>query len=149
MNECLEARLGVSLFHQFFDQFGRRENHALAGPGHMRAQTVFNGVPLGAIRRIMRDADFDADLISQDLEVLFEEVMARTITAPAITGHQDRSGIGVVPFPVGEPPMTKASTSEFTGIVAGTNLDIADIETHIIETMRDAGPAAKLLKSWS
>ena len=81
MNKCHQPGLGVSFFHQFFDQFDGSEDHPLAGTGNMGEQAMFNGVPLGAIRRIMGDADFDPDLISQGLEIGFEDVMLGTITA--------------------------------------------------------------------
>ena len=77
MNECFETRLGVSFLHQFFDQFDRREDHALAGPSYMRKQAVFDGVPFGTIRRIMSDADFNTDLVGQSLQVLFEDEIGR------------------------------------------------------------------------
>jgi hypothetical protein len=49
------------------------------------------------------------------LEVLFEDVVARAITTPAITGHQDRSSVWIMVFTVGVPPVSKAVTGEFTG----------------------------------
>ena len=68
----------------------------------------------------MSDADFNANLISEGLEVLFEDVMPRTITAPAITENQDRSSVGIMVFTVGVPPVAKAIASEFTGVMASS-----------------------------
>jgi len=50
----------------------------------MREEAVFNGVVLGTVGRIVSNADFDADFISQFLEVGFEEVMPGVIAAATI-----------------------------------------------------------------
>jgi hypothetical protein len=83
----------------------------------------------------MSNTDFNTDFISQFLEILLENVVPGTVAATSITLYQDRSGIGVEFLSVGVPPMTKAITSKLAGIVAGAKLDVADIETAVVETM--------------
>jgi hypothetical protein len=48
-----EPSLGGSLFYQGFHPQVIRKNNALHGYMHLREQAVFNGIVLGAIRRIM------------------------------------------------------------------------------------------------
>ncbi len=85
----------------------------------------------------MGDTDFDTDFVGQVLEVLFENVMAGTITATTVTRHQNGSGLGIMLFAISVPPVTKAITSKFTGVMAGPDLDIANIEAQIVQTMRN------------
>ena len=62
-----EALAGLGLGDELRDQFTSRKDDALTGAGDMREEPVFNRVVLGAIGRIMSDADFNADFIDQRL----------------------------------------------------------------------------------
>ena len=55
----------------------------------MGKEAMLNRIVLGAVGRIMGDANFDADVIGQCLQVLFEDVVTGTIAAAAITENQD------------------------------------------------------------
>jgi hypothetical protein len=127
MHKGLQPCLGMGFFHQFLDQLDAGEHHALASARNMWKQAMFDRVVLGAIGRVMGDADFNADLVGQGLQVLFEQVMSGIVTATAITLEQDRGGTGEARFPVGVPPMAQAITHKFTGIVAGADLNVTDI----------------------
>jgi len=61
----------MGFLHQFLDQRNTGENDALTSAGHMREQAMLNGVVFGAVGWVVRDADFNADFISQFLEILF------------------------------------------------------------------------------
>ena len=71
--------------HQFLDQLHTFEDYPLASSGDVRKETMLNGVVLGAVGRIMGDAQFKPQLIGQKLEVLFENIMTRTITPTTVT----------------------------------------------------------------
>ena len=42
----------------------------------------------------MGDPDFNADLVGQGLQILFEQIMPRIVTAPSVTLEQERIGLG-------------------------------------------------------
>ena len=94
----------------------------------------------------MGDADFDADFIGQGLEILFEKVVPGTVASTAITQHQNGGSLRVVPLPVGIPPVAKAVTGEFAGIMAGSQVQVADIALHIVEPMRDDDALSEALE---
>ncbi len=142
MDKSFQSGLGAGFFHQFFDEFAAGEDHALASAGNMREETVFAGVVFRAIGWIVSNANFDPDFIGQCLQVLLEDVVAGTVTPAAIAKHENRSGVGIVVVAVCVPPMAKAIASEFTGIMTAAELDVADIETQVVETVRNADPSS-------
>ncbi len=73
----------------------------------------------------MRDADFDAELVRQFLEFLFEHVPRRAVAATAVAQHQEFLGLRVVRPPVLFPPRRDAVTGQFTGVVAGVQVEKA------------------------
>ncbi len=62
------------------------------------------------------------------------------MASTTVTENQDRGGVRVVVDAIGGPPMTEAITRKFTGIMTGTQWDIADIEVPVITTMRNNDP---------
>ena len=146
MNESLQASLGVGFFHQLFNQFNRGEDHALAGASKVREKAMFNRVVFGTVGRIMGDTDFETDFVDQVLEVSFENVMPGTITPSPVTQDQNGGGFGVEFLSISVPPMTKAITRKLTGVVASSDLDIANIEVQIVQTMRNNDPACLALE---
>jgi hypothetical protein len=85
MDKNLHASLGPRFQHQVFHHVETGENHALASPGHMGKQPMFNRVVLGTIRGIMRNPNFHPDCIGYGLEVLFKEIMAGVIAPTPVT----------------------------------------------------------------
>ena len=77
---------------------------------------------------------------------MLKNIVARAVASPAITQHQDRCRIGVVKTAIVIPPVSETVTGKFTGIMAGAQLNIADIESHIIEAVRNDNPLGKALE---
>ena len=77
----------------FGDEFANNlpalEDDTLTGLCDVGKEAVLNRIVLGAVGRIMGNANFDADVIRQCLQVLFEDVVTGTIAASAITENQD------------------------------------------------------------
>jgi len=103
----------------------------------MWKQVVFDGIVLGCVGRIVRDADFDANLIGESLQVLLEDVVTAAVAAPTVAKHQDRGCVRIVETCLVVPPVTDAVTSELTGIVTGTQIDVASVTLHIIDAVGD------------
>ena len=54
--------------------------------------------------------------------------------------------MGIVHTAIGPPPDAEAVTGKFTGIMAGTQLDVAHIEPHVIEAVRNDHALGKALE---
>ena len=119
-NHGPQALAGMGLFHQLFNQKDAGKYHPLAGAGHVRKQTVLNRVVLGAVGRVVSNADFDPQLINQFLEVFFEDEVAGVITATAVTQSQDSRRLRISHSPVLKPPSADAIADELAGVLAGT-----------------------------
>ena len=59
--------LGVGLGHELANELASFENDALTGSRDMGEKAMFNGIVFGTVGGIMRDADFDAQLIDESL----------------------------------------------------------------------------------
>ena len=94
----------------------------------------------------MSDANFDTNLIGQDLEVLFEEVMSRTIATSSITKNQNGRGFWIMLLPVCVLPVTEAVTRKLTCVMTCSDLDISGIEAYIVKTMRDNDSISKAIE---
>ena len=62
----------------------------------MWEEAVFNRIVLLAVGRVMGDADCDPNFICQLLQVLLENVVARTVTPAAVAENEDGRGVGIV-----------------------------------------------------
>ena len=86
---CQAGRFGCAT-HQGDDRFECIEQHAAAHPTQVRKETTLEGItPLTKTpaNNIMSDANLNADAIGDLLQVVFENVLSKRITAAAIT-HQ-------------------------------------------------------------
>ena len=54
--------------------------------------------------------------------------------------------MGIVHTAIGPPPGPEAVTGKFTGVMAGPHLEVAHIETHVIEAVRHDHPFGKALE---
>ncbi len=92
----------------------------------MWEKTMFDGVVFGAIWGIVGNTDFNSDFVGQDVQVLLENIVTGTVASATIAEDKNRGGVGVVPFAVIVPPMSKTITGKFAGIMTGAKLNIAN-----------------------
>ena len=71
-------------FQQGLHQSMTGKNDALHGPRQMRKNAMFNRIPLGAVRGIMRHSDFDGYILGQFFEFGLENKMTGRIAAAPI-----------------------------------------------------------------
>ncbi len=93
----------------------------------------------------MGNANLNAQVIGEQLSVLLEDIIARTVTATTITQKQDRGGIRIVVPAMVHPPVVDGITGKFSGISTGPNLNIALVLAQIVETMRNGYPLRQRL----
>jgi len=84
------------LCHAYSYDFNTIEDDALASASHMGEEAMFNRIVLGGIRRIVCDANGNAQFIRQGLQVLFEDVVASIVAAAAITKQENFRSIRIV-----------------------------------------------------
>jgi hypothetical protein len=72
------------LLHELLGDGDRVKHHALAGARDVWKQPMFDGVVFGALRRVMRDADFQFQPICQFFQRFLEHMPVGGIAAAAI-----------------------------------------------------------------
>lgn len=90
-----ETLAGLRLGDEFTNDFTALEDDTLTSPSDMGEEAMFNGIVLGAVGREMGDADFNANLIDQRLEVLFEDVVTSIVAAAPVAENENRRGVGI------------------------------------------------------
>ncbi len=61
----------------------------------MAEQAAFDRIELGAVRRVVRHTDGDAQVVDDALEVFLEQMLVSAVTPPAIAQEQDGGGVRV------------------------------------------------------
>ena len=93
---------------------------------------MLDRIVFGRVGRIMRDANLEPQFICQSLEVLLEQKVPRIVTAAALTQQQESPTVRIEAAPMLVPPAPQAFDRQFAGIVTGAELNVADVETHIV-----------------
>ena len=114
----------------------RTQEQALARARHVWEKSMFDGIVLGTIRRIVGDADFQAETCSETLEVVLEYVAVGGVTATAIAQEQHSSGVGIGRLALEFPPTAETIAGETTGIVAEAQVQVAAIALNVVKTVR-------------
>ena len=55
---------------------------------------MFDRIVLGCIRRVVSHPDFYVDLVDKFLQVLLEQVLARTVAATPVAQQEEGGGVG-------------------------------------------------------
>ena len=83
-NGRTQASLCGCFSHQVNDLVQCFKQNALTGTRHVAEEPPLDRIELGAIRWIVGDSDFDADLVDQSLKFLFENVVSTVVAATRI-----------------------------------------------------------------
>lgn len=97
---------------------------------------MLNRIVLRAVRRIVRQPNLHLNPGRQLLQMVFEHVSTRRITAAPIAQNQNRSRVRIRLSPIVFPPMTDAVAGEETRVVARSQVDVADVSDGIVEAVR-------------
>ena len=107
---------------------------------------MLNGIVFGTIRWVMGNAYFNPDFISHFLQVFFEDIITRTVAAAPITQDQDGSGLGIFKSAFIVPPVSETIAGKLSGILTGTQIDVACISFEVINGVRNDDPFGKIGK---
>lgn len=76
MDTRVQSSLGTRLLHQFLHQLNTGKNDALTRSSDMREESVFDGIIFRALWGKVGNTDFNPNVISKRLEVLFENIVS-------------------------------------------------------------------------
>ncbi len=104
----LQSCSGFCFLHEVLGDGDRVKHHALAGPRDVRKQPMLDGVVFGAVRWVMRHADFQPQPIGEFLQGFLEHMVVDGVAATAITEEQQTPGVGIASAAMPFPPMGDA-----------------------------------------
>jgi hypothetical protein len=125
------------LCHELPGDLHRVKRHALAGARHMGKQSVLDRVVLGAVRRIVRDADLQPKAIGQALQRLLEHMAIRRVRAAPVAQQQQPLCIGVVFAAVLAPPLRDGVAAQLARLRARVQVQVPLVARQIVQTVRD------------
>jgi hypothetical protein len=108
----------------------------LARTRHVREETVFNGIVLRTMRRIVSYTDFQADAVGKTFEMLLEDIAIRSIAAAAVAEQKHASRVGITGPAVLLPPEAETVAGEPTRVVAESQIQVAEIALDVVEAVR-------------
>ena len=122
-----------SLFAGLFD--GVKHSSA-PHPGNLREESVLNGIPLGAVRRIVGNPDIDAKLLGGLNETPFELPTPCVVRTAAITENEYALCVWIYMSEMLLPLFHETVAGKLCCIVADSESHISRVSGHIIDAMR-------------
>ena len=135
--------------HLFQGRFHGDKDDTLAGTCDVRQKAMLDRIEFRFIRRIVGDADFQADAVCQFFQGVFEDIPVGRVAAAAVAQQQDRAGLWIMDTPVMLPGKGHAITSEIAGVVANAEVNVPVISLDIVDAMRVDDARGIAGKSWS
>ena len=102
----------------------------------MREETVFDGIVLRTIRRIVSHTDFQADAVGKTFQVILEHVPVGSVAAAAVTQQKHVPRVGISGPAMHFPPEAETVAGEPTGVVAESQIQVAQIAFDVVEAVR-------------
>ena len=102
----------------------------------MREETVFDGIVLRAIRRVVSHADFQADAVGETFQVILEHVPVGRVASAAVTQQKHVPRVGISGPAMHFPPQAKTVAGEPTGVVAESEIQVAQVAFDVVEAVR-------------
>jgi hypothetical protein len=116
------------------------QQQSLTRARDVRKEPMFDGIVLGTIRWIVGDAKFQAQIVRQLFEVIFENVPVGGIAPAAIEQEQHSASVGMGRTTMRFPPIRDAVASESTGVVAQTQIQVPEVSLEVVKTVRKDHP---------
>ena len=110
---------------------------ALAGACDVWKKSMFDGIVLGAIWRVMRYADRQSQSGCEALQSFLEDVMVTGIAASAVAKYQQFFGFRILMSAMLIPPVGNAITEEVARIVAHVQVNVPFVYGQVIDAVRN------------
>ena len=111
--------------------------------GNLRKEPMLNGVPLGAVRRVMCNAYIDGKPLCQLYKTPFELPAPGVVRAASVTKGEDAFCTWIYVPKVLFPLLGKAVAGKLCGVVANSKGHIACVPLDIVDTVRHHFPIGK------
>ena len=131
-----ESSLGSCSGCQLACLFNGVEHSSAPGSGDLREEPVLDGVPLGAVRRIMGDSDVNAQSLRQLDEPPFELPAPCVVRAASVAEDEDGLCIWIYMPEVLFPLHSKTFTGKLGSVVAHSKGHVARVPRDIVDAVR-------------
>lgn len=131
-----KSRLGSCLGRHISGLLDGVEDSTAPCSGNLRKEPVLNGIPLGAVRRIVGDSDVNAQPLGRFHETPFELPAPCIVGTSSITKDADTLCSWIYITEVFLPLLHKAVAGKLRSVVARTEGHVAGILHDIIDAMR-------------
>ena len=131
-----ESRLGSCLGGHVAGLLDGVEDGSAPFSGDLREETVFYGIPLGAIRRIVGDSYVDAQSLSRFHEAPFELPAPCIVGTSSVTKDADTFHTWIYMTEVLLPLLHKTVTGKLRCVVATPKGHVASVSVDIVDAMR-------------
>jgi hypothetical protein len=140
MHGCLEAGFGVGFSHGVACHLQGFQQQSLTRSRDMRKESVFDGIILRTVRRIVRHAEFQAQMVRQLFEMILENVAIGSVAPATIEQEQHSASVGIGRATMRFPPIRDAVASESAGVVAQTQIQVPEVSLEVVESVRKDHP---------
>ena len=101
----------------------------------MREETVFDRIVLGTMRRIVSHTDFQADAAGKAFQVILKHVPIGSVAAAAVAQQKHALRVGISGPAMHFPPEAETVAGEPTGVVAESQIQVAQIAFDVVEAV--------------
>lgn len=134
--EYSKPGLGACLGSQFTCLLNGVEHSPAPDSGYLREKPVFNGVPFGAVRRVMGNSDVNTQLLRQLDKKPFELPAPCVVRATTVTEYENGPCTWVYVPETLFPLLFEALTGELSSIVAHPESHVASVPRDVVDAVR-------------
>lgn len=132
-----QSGFGTGAFKKFFDLLVVYERMPAGRSMHLGEKAVFNGVPFGAVGRIVAYDNALLEFLCQVEQLLFECEMAITVGPPAVAKQEDMIGLWVLMDALFVPPPAQVVDDKGRAFVGVADRDEPTVPFDIENAVRD------------
>ena len=110
---------------------------AAPGTRDLGEEAVFDGVELGAVRRVVHDEDFQPQPVGQVHEVLLDDMVSAGVGTAPIAEDDEHFRVGVECTEVLSPDAFYVVAHELGGVVAGADGEESQVVGDVVDAVRD------------
>lgn len=131
-----ESRLGGGLGSHVAGLLNGVEHRSAPNSGYLRKESVFYGIPFGAVRRIVGDSDVNAHFLRCFHEFPLELPASGIVGTASVTKDADALCTWIDMSEMLLPLFHNTVAGKLSSVVAHTESHVASVPAHIVYTMR-------------
>jgi hypothetical protein len=99
-------------------------------------EAMLDLVPLAGPWRKMADGQTQTGFVGECLQLQLPQTQSPSVAAAGVSGHQDRAGRRIEPFPFMAPPAADRGHRKGAGVVIGADIDKPGVAPNVIDAIR-------------